>query len=152
MTPDGLDHVFFTNSGSEANDTVVKIVWYYNNAIGRPEKKKFIARNGGYHGITVASGSLTGLPVEPEGLRPAARFRAARHLPASLPLRPDRARARRPSPTGSRAELEEVILEEGPETVAAFIGEPLMGAGGVLRAAGRLLGAQCRRSAAGTTS
>ena len=62
MSPDGLDRVFFTNSGSEANDTVVKLVWYYNNALGRPQKKKFIARTGGYHGITVASGSLTGLP------------------------------------------------------------------------------------------
>src|ERR1700744_414269 len=62
MSPEGLDHVFFTNSGSEANDTVVKFVWYYNNALGRPEKKKIIARQRGYHGVTVASASLTGLP------------------------------------------------------------------------------------------
>ena len=61
MTPEQLTRVFFTNSGSEANDTVVKLVWYMNNALGRPKKKKFLARNKGYHGITVASGSLTGL-------------------------------------------------------------------------------------------
>ena len=67
MSPVGLDRVFFTNSGSEANDTVVKLVWFYNNAIGRPEKKKFIARQNGYHGITIASGSLTGLPTNHRG-------------------------------------------------------------------------------------
>ena len=66
-SPKGLDRVFFTNSGSEANDTVIKLVWFYNNAIGRPEKKKFIAREGGYHGITIASGSLTGLPTNHRG-------------------------------------------------------------------------------------
>ena len=60
MTPGDLNHCFFTNSGSEANDTVVKMVWFMNNALGRPNKKKFLARNKGYHGITIASGSLTG--------------------------------------------------------------------------------------------
>lgn len=54
MTPENLTRVFFTNSGSEANDTVVKMVWYMNNALGRPEKKRFLARNKGYHGITIA--------------------------------------------------------------------------------------------------
>ena len=62
MTPDRLRRVFFANSGSEANDTVVKMVWYYNNASAGRQKKKIIARIRGYHGITVASGSLTGLP------------------------------------------------------------------------------------------
>ena len=62
MTPELLTRVFFTSSGSEANDTVVKMVWFMNNALGRPEKKKFLARHRGYHGVTVASGSLTGLP------------------------------------------------------------------------------------------
>src|SRR5205823_5851462 len=57
-----LQHVFFTNSGSEANDTVVKLVWYFNNALGRVKKKKIISRINAYHGITIASGSLTGLP------------------------------------------------------------------------------------------
>src|ERR1019366_7956775 len=63
MPPAQLTRVFFTNSGSEANDTIVKLVWYYNNALGRPKKKKFLSRHKAYHGITVASGSLTGLPA-----------------------------------------------------------------------------------------
>lgn len=131
MTPDGLDHVFFTNSGSEANDTVVKIVWYYNNARGRPAKKKFIARNGGYHGITVAAGSLTGLQVNQRGFDLPLPF--VRHVTC-----PHHYRFAEPGETEEAftdrlaAELEAVILQEGPDTVAAFIGEPVMGAGGVL--------------------
>ena len=63
MAPVPMSKAFFTNSGSEANDTVVKMVWYYNNALGRPEKKKIISRIKAYHGVTVAAASLTGLPV-----------------------------------------------------------------------------------------
>lgn len=131
MTPDRLRHVFFTNSGSEANDTAIKLVWYYNNARGRPEKKKFIARNKGYHGITVAAGSLTGLPNN--------------HLSFDLPLPgffhvtcPHHYRFALENESEEQfadrlaRELEETILREGPETVAAFVGEPLMAAGGVL--------------------
>ena len=62
IAPVPMSKVFFVNSGSEANDTVVKLVWYYNNALGRPRKKKIISRTKGYHGVTVASASLTGLP------------------------------------------------------------------------------------------
>ena len=63
MSPERLQRVFFCNSGSEANDTVVKLVWYYNNAIGRPKKKKIISRMRAFHGVTVMSASLTGLPA-----------------------------------------------------------------------------------------
>src|SRR5690606_3026152 len=63
IAPAGLSKVLFANSGSEANDQAVKLVWYYNNALGRPKKKKIISRWRGYHGVTVASGSLTGLPA-----------------------------------------------------------------------------------------
>ena len=131
MTPAGLDHVFFTNSGSEANDTVMKMVWFYNNAIGRPEKKKFIARANGYHGITVASGSLTGLPVNHKGFD--LPLPMVRHLTT-----PHHYRYGQEGETEAQftdrlaAEFEEMILAEGPETIAAFIGEPLIGAGGVL--------------------
>jgi 4-aminobutyrate--pyruvate transaminase len=131
MTPEALTRVFFTNSGSEANDTVVKLVWYYNNALGRPKKKKFLARRRGYHGITVASGSLTGLPNNHRDF----------DLPA-IPVRhltcPHFYREGKPGESESQftarllAEAEAVILEEGAETIAAFIGEPLMGAGGVM--------------------
>ena len=62
LMPVPMSKVFFNNSGSEANESAVKLVWYYNNALGRPRKKKIIARIKGYHGVTVASASLTGLP------------------------------------------------------------------------------------------
>jgi 4-aminobutyrate---pyruvate transaminase len=131
MSPAGLDHVFFTNSGSEANDTVIKFVWYYNNALGREKKKKFIARNGGYHGITIASGSLTGLQVNQRGFDLPLPF--VTHVTC-----PHFYRFAEPGETEETfadrlaAELEATILAEGPETVAAFIGEPVIGAGGVL--------------------
>ncbi|MCF3936267.1 aspartate aminotransferase family protein [Acuticoccus sp. M5D2P5] len=131
MTPDGLDHVFFTNSGSEANDTVVKMVWYYNNSLNRPEKKKFIARNGGYHGITVAAGSLTGLQVNQKGFDLPLDF--ARHVTCPHHYRfANPGESEEQFATRLAEELEATILAEGPETVAAFIGEPVMGAGGVL--------------------
>ena len=131
MTPPQLTRVFFTNSGSEAVDTTVKMVWYANNALGRPKKKKFLARQKAYHGITVASGSLTGLPGNHRDFDLPAipvrhltcphfyRFGAAGETEAQFTAR-------------LLSEAESVILAEGPETVAAFIGEPLMGAGGVM--------------------
>lgn len=131
MTPEGLDRVHFTNSGSEANDTVIKMVWFYNNAIGRPEKKKFIGRLKGYHGITIAAGSLTGLPANHKGFDLPLDF--VRHVST-----PHYWRFGLDGETEDQfsdrlaAELEDMILTEGPDTVAAFIGEPLMGAGGVI--------------------
>ncbi|TQS73051.1 aspartate aminotransferase family protein [Rhodobacteraceae bacterium] len=131
ITPEHLTKVFYTNSGSEANDTVVKFVWFMNNMLGRPEKKKFLARDKGYHGITVASGSLTGLPGNQKGF----------DLPAIAVVHltcPHHYRWGTPDETEAQftarllQEAEETILAEGPETIAAFIGEPLMGAGGVM--------------------
>lgn len=130
-TPGDLNRVFFCNSGSEANDTHVKIVWYYNNLRGRPEKKKVIARHGAYHGVTVAAASLSGLP--------------ALHQHFDLPLDTVK-HTQRPcyywdAPDGMSeteysaylaGELEALIEAEGPETIAAFIAEPVMGAGGVI--------------------
>jgi 4-aminobutyrate--pyruvate transaminase len=131
MSPKGLDRVFFTNSGSEANDTVIKLVWYYNNAIGRPEKKKFIARTGGYHGITLASGSLTGLPTNHRGFDLPLSF--VRHVTTPHHYRfAEDGETEEAFANRLAAELEATILAEGPNTVAAFIGEPLIGAGGVL--------------------
>jgi 4-aminobutyrate--pyruvate transaminase len=131
MSPPGLDRVFFTNSGSEANDSVIKLVWFYNNAIGRPEKKKFIARTGGYHGITIASGSLTGLPVNHRGFDLPLPF--VKHVTTPHAYRfAEPGESEEAFADRLAAELETRIVEEGPETVAAFIGEPLIGAGGVL--------------------
>lgn len=131
LTEGRMKTAFFTNSGSEANDTVIKMVWYYNNALGRSAKKKIIARNRGYHGVTVASASLTGL--------------APNHRGFDLPL-PQMKHVSCPHfyreglegeneedfATRMADELEALILSEGPDTVAAFIGEPVMGAGGVI--------------------
>ena len=131
MAPKGITKAFFTNSGSEANDTAVKLVWYYNNARGRPEKKKIISRQRAYHGITIVAASLTGLP--------------ANHRDFDVPLDkflhvscPHYWRFGAPGEseedfaTRLAQELDDLIVREGPETVAAFIGEPLMGAGGVI--------------------
>ena len=126
-----MSKVFFANSGSEANDSAIKMVWYYNNALGRPNKKKVIGRIKGYHGITIASGSLTGLPNN--------------HRSFDLPL-PGFIHTMTPHfyhgglpgeseddfATRCADELEKLILAEGPENVAAFLAEPVMGAGGVI--------------------
>ena len=131
MTPEGLDRVFFTSSGSEANDTVVKMVWFMNNALGRPEKKKFLARTKGYHGITVASGSLTGLPYNHMHFDLPAI--PVMHLTCPHHYRFGQEDERQADFTARLLkEAEEVIECEGPETIAAFIGEPLMAAGGVM--------------------
>ncbi|MBC8131005.1 MAG: aspartate aminotransferase family protein [Rhizobiaceae bacterium] len=131
ISPERLEKVFFTNSGSEANDTVVKMVWYLNNALGRPEKKTFLSRINAYHGITIASGSLTGLPTNHRDFDlpniPVKHLTCPHFYRFGLPGETEEAFTERLA-----GELEQVILEAGPETIAAFIGEPLMGAGGVL--------------------
>nr|XP_009399251.1 PREDICTED: probable gamma-aminobutyrate transaminase 3, mitochondrial [Musa acuminata subsp. malaccensis] len=126
-----MGKVFFTNSGSEANDSQVKLVWYYNNALGRPNKKKFIARSKSYHGSTLISASLSGLPALHQ------KF----DLPAPFVLHTDCPHYWRFHLPGETEEefstrlannLENLILKEGPDTIAAFIAEPVMGAGGVI--------------------
>ena len=123
--------VFFGNSGSDANDTQVKLAWYHNNCIGRPQKKKIISRMSAYHGVTIASASLTGLAVNQNDFDlPLDRF-----LHTSLP---HHYRAAAEGETQSEfadrlaKDLETLIISEGPETIAAFIAEPVMGAGGVI--------------------
>jgi len=131
IAPCEASKVFFTCSGSEANDTQVKLLWYYNNAIGKPEKKKIISRIKGYHGVTIASGSLTGLPPV--------------HMDFDLPIANithtecphyyrfgEAGETEEEFATRMADALEKKILDEGPETVAAFIAEPIMGAGGVI--------------------
>jgi len=127
----GMQRIYWGMSGSDANETNIKLVWYYNNILGRPEKKKIISRMRGYHGSGIMTGSLTGLPL----------FHNAFDLPRPPILHTDCPhywRFAEPSesePDFSRrlaGELEALILAEGPETVAAFIGEPVMGTGGII--------------------
>lgn len=131
MAPVPMSKVLFTSSGSEANDTAVKLVWYYHNAIGKPEKKKIIARIKGYHGVTVASASLTGLPNNHRDF----------DLPIARILHTDCPHFWRFGMPGESEDafstrcaelLEALIQKEGPETIAAFFAEPVMGAGGVI--------------------
>ena len=124
-------HAFFSSSGSEANDTQIKLIWHYNNLRGRPAKKKLVSRLRGYHGTTLGASSLTGLPyVHARFDLPASGF--VHVSPAHWP------RGAEPGETESAyaarlaRELDETIVREGPDTVAAFFAEPVMGAGGVL--------------------
>jgi 4-aminobutyrate--pyruvate transaminase len=131
IAPVPISNVFLCGSGSEANDTQVKLVWYLNNARGKPQKKKIISRIKAYHGVTIAAASLTGLP--------------GNHRDFDVPLPgflhagcPHYYRHAKNGETeeefASRLadELDELIIRQGPNTVAAFIAEPVMGAGGVI--------------------
>lgn len=131
LAPVPMSKVFFANSGSEANDTAVKLVWYYHNAIGKPQKKKIISRIKGYHGVTIAAASLTGLPNNHRDF----------DLPISGILHTDCPGYYRFGRAGESEEefatrcagsLEALILQEGPETVGAFIAEPVMVSGGCI--------------------
>ncbi|SDI60247.1 4-aminobutyrate---pyruvate transaminase [Paraburkholderia steynii] len=131
MAPVPMSKVFFANSGSEANDTAVKLIWYFNNAIGRPQKKKIISRTRAYHGVTIASASLTGLQNNHRDF----------DLPIDRILHTDCPHFYRYGLPGESEEqfatrcaesLERLILEEGADTIAAFFAEPVMASGGVI--------------------
>ena len=126
-----MSKVFFANSGSEANDSAIKMIWYMNNALGRPKKKKLIGRIKGYHGITIAAASLTGLPANHRSFDvplPGFVHTMTPHFyHAGLPGESEEDFA-----TRCADELEKLILAEGPDTVAAMWAEPIMGAGGVI--------------------
>jgi 4-aminobutyrate---pyruvate transaminase len=129
--PVPMSKVFFANSGSEANDSAIKMVWYYNNAYGRTQKKKIIGRLKGYHGITIGSASLTGLPVNHKAFDvplPGFIHTMTPHFyHGAEPGETEDAFA-----TRCATELEALIQAEGPDTIAAMWAEPIMGAGGVI--------------------
>jgi len=127
----GMRTVYYGMSGSDANETNIKLVWYYNNVLGRPRKKKIISRQRGYHGSGIMTGSLTGLEI----------FQKHFDLPQSLVLHTACPHYYRNGKEGeseiefsSRCaqELEDMILREDPETIGAFIAEPVMGTGGII--------------------
>src|SRR5258708_2261451 len=131
MAPVPISKVFFCNSGSEANDSQIKLVWYMNNALGRPKKKKIIGRLKGFHGLTIGAASLTGLPHN--------------HADFDLPIPgilhtgcphhyrfANEGETEEDFATRLADELEALIQLERPGTVAGFLAEPVMGAGGVI--------------------
>ena len=129
--PKGMSKVYFGLSGSDANETNVKLVWYYNNILGRPEKKKIISRWRGYHGSGLMTGSLTGLELFHRKFD--LPFAQVVHTEAPYYYRRrDEALSEEEFSAHCAAELETLILAEGPDTIAAFIGEPVLGTGGIV--------------------
>lgn len=129
--PDHMSKVYFGLSGSDANETNIKLIWYYNNILGRPEKKKIISRWRGYHGSGLMTGSLTGLDL----------FHKKFDLPLAQVMhtqapdffrRADLGQSESEFVADCVAKLEEMIHREGADTIAAFIGEPLLGTGGIV--------------------
>lgn len=129
--PEGMNHVYFGMSGSDANETNIKLVWYYNNILGRPEKKKIISRWRGYHGSGLMTGSLTGLEL----------FHNKFDLPLAQVVhtqapyfyrRDDRTMDEAAFTADCAAKLEALIEREGADTIAAFIAEPVLGTGGIV--------------------
>lgn len=129
--PQGMARVYFGLSGSDANETNIKLVWYYNNILGRPRKKKIISRWRGYHGSGLMTGSLTGLDL----------FHRKFDLPLAQVIHTEAPHyLHRPDPAMSEAQftahcvrrLEALIAAEGADTIAAFIGEPVLGTGGIV--------------------
>ncbi|MCA0945082.1 aspartate aminotransferase family protein [Salipiger pacificus] len=129
--PKNMARVYFGLGGSDANETNIKLIWYYNNILGRPEKKKIISRWRGYHGSGLMTGSLTGLEL----------FHKKFDLPLAQVVhteapyyfrRPDLTMSEAQFTAHCVAELEALIEREGPDTIAAFIGEPVLGTGGIV--------------------
>jgi putrescine aminotransferase len=131
MTPAGLNHVFFTNSGSEANDTIVRMVRHYWNLAGKPDKKILLSRQYAYHGTTMAAASLSGTKQMPggQGDLPLPGFD---HVMPPYWYEFGGALSEEAFAERAAQALEDRILELGPENVAAFFGEPIQGAGGVI--------------------
>ncbi len=130
LTPPGLNRAFFANSGSEANDTIVRMARHYWALKGKPEKRAFIGREHGYHGTTMAATSLNGMKVMHEqGGLPLPGFT---HVMAPYPFEGQGEMSAEAFGRLAARAVEEKILEIGPENVAAFIGEPVQGAGGVI--------------------
>lgn len=128
--PVPMSKVFFGNSGSDANDTQVKLVWYYNNVLGRPQKKKIIARQRAYHGVTIMAGGMTGLPGVHAGFDLPLPF--IKHTTAPHRLWEGHGLSDEEFTARLMDDLERLIDAEDPETIGAMILEPVMGAGGVI--------------------
>ncbi len=129
--PEGFNRTYFGQGGSDANETNIKLVWYYNNILGRPEKKKIIARWRSYHGAGIMSGSLTGLSLFHNKFD--LPLDMVRHTTAPYYFqREDEAQSEAEFVAQCAADLEALIADEGADTIAAFVAEPVMGTGGIV--------------------
>lgn len=131
IAPVPISKVLFSNSGSEANDTQIKLAWYYNNARGKVNKKRIISRHKAYHGVTIATASLTGLPGNHRDFDLPLPFVLHTDCPHHYRFA-ERGETEEAFATRLAANLDAMIERENPDTIAAFIAEPLMGAGGVI--------------------
>lgn len=129
--PANMSKVYYGLSGSDANETNIKLVWYYNNILGRPEKKKIISRWRGYHGSGLMSGSLTGLDLFHEQFDLPLKHVIHTEAPYYF-RRADISMSEEAFSADCAQKLEAQILYEGPDTIAAFIGEPVLGTGGLV--------------------
>ena len=130
VSPFNQGRVFFCNSGSEANDTMIKMLWMYNARIGKPKKRKIITRINGYHGVTLGASSMTGKPYNKEFGLPLEEFIHAdcpHFWKFGLDDESEDNFTKRMA-----INLENLILKEDPETIAGFVAEPVQGAGGVI--------------------
>jgi len=131
LYPIPMSRVIYSCSGSEANDSQVKLIWYMMNGLGKTKKKKIISRKRGYHGVTLVAASMTGLPLNHNSFD--IPFEFVKHTTC-----PHYWREAKDGETEAEfvqrlaSDLEELIITEGPDTIAAFIAEPVMGAGGVI--------------------
>ncbi|WP_342596425.1 aminotransferase [Salinicola lusitanus] len=131
LAGNGLNKVYYGLSGSDANETQIKLVRYYHNVTGQPKKKKIIARQRGYHGSSIAAGSLTGLPAFHQHFD--LPIDGILHTKAPYYYRRERGdMSEREFSTYCAEQLEALIQREGPETIGAFIGEPVLGTGGII--------------------
>ena len=130
VSPFPRGKVFYTNSGSEANDTMVKMLWFLGFAEGKPQRRKILTRINAYHGVTAVSASMTGKPYNSVFGLPLPGFI---HLACPHYWRNGKAGETEEQFTARMAaELEATIIKEGPDTIAGFFAEPVMGAGGVI--------------------
>ena len=131
MAPGNMERVYYGMSGSDANETQAKLVWYYHNVLGQPNKKKIIARKRGYHGSSVISGSMTGLPIYhtffDQPTKPILHTGSPHYY-----LNAHEGESEEEFSERRAAELEEMILAEGADTIGAFIAEPALGTGGII--------------------
>jgi putrescine---pyruvate transaminase len=130
IAPDNMHGVFFTSGGAESNESAFKTARFYWKATGKPDKVKIIARQQGYHGVTLQAMSATGMAAYWKMFEP--RVPGFVHIQTCYPYRFQGAKPGEGVGQAAARELEEAILREGPDTVAAFIGEPIHGGGGVI--------------------